>query len=425
MIRVARVRRDSIGDELGIRPGTLLLRLNGQEVRDALDLQYLEVSELTVLEAEAPDSQPITYEIEKEEYESLGLVPEPDKIRRCTNACSFCFVKGNPKADKLRASLYIKDDDYRLSFLYGHYVTLTNLREEDWSRIAEQRLSPLYVSVHATDPDARARMLVNPRSREINEHLDRLAASGIAYHAQVVLCPGWNDGEILERTIQDLYRRGAAVLSLSVVPVGLTRFHRDAAVRPLTADECRNALRQVETVRDRASAERGYGWCYAADELFLAAGVEVPGAEYFDNDELVSNGVGAISRLQQAIRSDLPHLPSLSGRRVILLTGRAMGPTLQRVSGEIQAACGAELTTRSLANSLYGPSVTSAGLLPGADYLRGLDGVSFDLAVLPRSALSDDEVFLDDRSLDELRAARPRAEIRAGEHVTDVLRTWR
>ena len=227
MIRVARVRADSIGADLCIPVGTVLVRLNGADLRDSLDLQYLEAAERVELEVEKPDGERVIFEIEKEEFESIGLVPEADKIRRCTNACPFCFVKGNPKALKLRPSLYIKDDDYRLSFMYGHYVTLTNLREEDWLRIFEQRLSPLYVSVHATDPEVRGRMLVNPRSREINEHLDRLSGGGIAFHAQVVICPGINDGPALDRTIDELYGRGEAVLSLSVVPVGLTRFNQD------------------------------------------------------------------------------------------------------------------------------------------------------------------------------------------------------
>ena len=402
-----------------------MLRLNGEEPRDGLDLQYLEAAELLELEVEGPAGERITYEIEKEEHESLGLVPEPDKIRRCTNACPFCFVKGNPKAEKLRASLYIKDDDYRLSFMYGHYVTLTNLREDDWERIADQRLSPLYVSVHATDPDARARMLVNPRSRDINEHLDRLAAAGIACHAQVVLCPDFNDGPVLERTIADLYGRGAPILSLSIVPVGLTRFNHGNGLRPLTAGECRAALDQVESARERARAERGHPWCYASDEMFLAAGLDPPGRDYFEDEELIGNGVGAVSHLRDAARADLPRLPALPGRRILLLTGRAMGPTLTSLGAEVQAACGAEVRTVALDNSTYGPLVTSAGLLPGVDYLNALRAhEGYDLAVLPGSALSEHGLFLDDLSLDDLRSEAPGPEVCAGEHVTDVLLRW-
>jgi putative radical SAM enzyme (TIGR03279 family) len=425
MIRVEKVRGGSIAAELEIAIGSRLLRLNGQALRDALDLQYLEAAEFVELDVETPEGERLVYEIEKDASESLGLVPEPDKIRRCTNACPFCFVKGNPKGEKLRHSLYIKDDDYRLSFMYGHYVTLTNLREADWERIAEQRLSPLYVSVHATDPDARARLLVNPRSRQINEHLDRLEASRIACHAQVVLCPGFNDGLILDRTIQDLYDRGGAVLSLSVVPVGLTRFNRHSGIRALTPAESREAIGKIEVIRAQARSERGYAWCYAADELFLSAGLEVPGTEYFDEEELASNGVGAISRLRGAVRADLPALPELGGRRVLLLTGRAMGLELERLGKEIEAASGAKVRTAVLANSLYGPLVTSAGLLPGRDFLTALRASpSVDLALLPDAALNAQGLFLDDLSLDDLRSELPDLEIRAADHVTDVLQEW-
>ena len=311
MIRVADVRRDSIGEALGIEPGTALLRINGAELADAVDLLFHQADERVELETEGPDGTHTVYEIEKPADASLGLVPEPDKIRRCTNACPFCFVKGNPGGRKLRSSLYIKDDDYRLSFLYGHYVTLTNLREDDWARIFAQRLSPLYVSVHATDPEVRLAMLKNPRSARIAEDLDRLQAGGIDFHAQLVLCPGVNDGTVLDRTMRELYERGDGVLSLSVVPVGLTDHNADRGVRPLTVEECRRALGQVEAVRGRALEERGCGWCYAADELFLQAGVELPGTEYFDDRQLISNGVGAISLLRERVRRDLARLPSM------------------------------------------------------------------------------------------------------------------
>ena len=316
MIRVGSVRAGSIGDELAIGPGTPLLQINGRDLRDALDLRFYESDEAIELLTRGPGGEDVLFDILKEPDESLGLVPEPDKVRRCTNACPFCFVKGNPKIEKLRAGLYIKDDDYRLSFMFGHYVTLTNLRDEDWARIFEQRLSPLYVSVHATDPDVRLAMLKNPRSAEIGHHLDRLAAGGIRVHAQVVLCPGLNDGTILQRTIDDLYERGNAILSLSIVPVGLTSYNQDRGVRPLTVEECRQTIEMVERARARATAERETSWAFAADELFLLAGRDVPGFEYFDDLELVANGVGAVSDLRDRIESDLDTLPDLAGRRI-------------------------------------------------------------------------------------------------------------
>jgi len=422
MIRVGAVRAGSIAEQLAIEPGTLLLKINGRDLRDALDLKFFESDEVIELLTRSHDGSEVLFDILKEPDESLGLVPEADKVRRCTNACPFCFVKGNPKIEKLRAGLYIKDDDYRLSFLFGHYVTLTNLRDEDWQRIFDQRLSPLYVSVHATDSAARLAMLKNPRSADIALHLDRLAEGGIRIHSQVVLCPGLNDGAILQQTIDDLYGRGEAILSLSIVPVGLTSYNQDRGVRPLSADECRRTIDMVELARARATAERDTSWAYAADELFLLAGLEVPGFEYFDDLELVANGVGAVSDLRDRIETDLDTLPGLTGRRIVLVTGTSMAPHLRELGDRIAARTGAVVETVTAENRLFGPLVTTAGLLGGADYLEALGPYSdFDLGLISRSAINDDGLFLDDLSLADLRTALPDMEIRPSEHVTDVL----
>jgi putative radical SAM enzyme (TIGR03279 family) len=422
MVRVARVRRNSIGADLEIVPGTALISINGRDLRDSLDLRFFEADAEVHLEVRLPSGQSVVYEIEKHPDEPLGLVPELDKVRRCTNACPFCFVKGNPKTSKLRQPLYVKDDDYRLSFMFGHYVTLTNLRDEDWDRIFEQRLSPLYVSVHATDPEARLRMLINPKAALIGEHLDRLEAGSIQVHAQVVLCPGINDGEILEGTINDLYSRADQVLSLSIVPVGLTEFNADRGVRTLTPEECTRGLAMADAIRKRAVEERGRAWCYAADEMFLQAGLPLPVPEYFDDHELVANGVGAVSALASAVRSDLDDLPALGGKRVVLVTGTSMRPYLTDLAGEVSASTGASVATVAAHNSLYGPMVTTAGLLAGVDYARALDKYrDFDLALFSRTALNDQDLFLDDLSLSELRRDFPELRICPSEHVTDTL----
>jgi putative radical SAM enzyme (TIGR03279 family) len=422
MVRVARIRRNSIGADLEIPPGTALISINGRDLRDSLDLRFYEADAEVVLEVQRPDGQSVVYEIEKHPDETLGLIAEADKVRRCTNACPFCFVKGNPKASRLRQPLYIKDDDYRLSFMFGHYVTLTNLRDDDWERIFEQRLSPLYVSVHATDPDARLRMLVNPRASMIGDHLDRLARGSIRVHAQVVLCPGINDGDVLARTITDLYSREDHVLSLSIVPVGLTDFNSDRGVRTLTAGECDHALTLIDAIRMRAVEERGRGWCYAADEMFLQAGRDLPDPEYFDDHDLVANGVGAVSSLTSAVRADMGDLPSMPGKSVVLVTGMSMSPYLKPLATEISASTGAKVEVVASGNSLYGPMITTAGLLAGADYARALDPYrDFDLALFSSDALNDQDLFLDDLSLTELRQGFPGLRICPSEHVTDTL----
>jgi len=422
MIRIQRVEPDSIAADLELPVGLAILSINGRAIRDGLDLLFYQADESLSIEAETLGGEPLLLEIEKPEDEPLGIVPEPDKIRRCTNACPFCFVKGNPSLEKLRPGLYIKDDDFRLSFLFGHYITLTNLRDEDWDRIFEQRLSPLYVSVHATDPDARLAMLKNPRSAMIGHDLDRLAAGGIRVHAQVVLCPGVNDGPILSRTIEDLYGRGDAIRSLSIVPVGLTSYNADRGVRPLTPAECTAAIERIDAARDRASRERESRWCYAADEIYLQAGLEPPGSAYFDDQELESNGVGAISMLTDRVRGALPRLPRLADQRIVVVTGRSMGPTMTRLMEEVRAATGARIETAAVSNTLYGPMVTTAGLLPGSDHLAALAPYrDFDAALISRHALDDREMFLDDMSLGELRAALAGLTIVPSWDVVDAL----
>lgn len=422
MIRIASIEPDSIADELNLPVGLTVLEINGHPIQDSLDLIFYQAEERVLVTAEQSGGEPLILEIDKSPDEPLGIIPEPDKIRRCTNACSFCFVKGNPKADKLRDSLYIKDDDYRLSFLHGHYITLTNLRSNDWDRIFEQRLSPLYVSVHATQPDVRLSMLKNPRSAFINEDLDRLREGGVVVHAQVVLCPEVNDGPILLRTMENLYSRGDDIQTLSIVPVGLTAYNHDRGGRNLTRDECLLALDSIELIRKRALDERGVGWCYAADELFLQAGLEPPGSDYFDDDDLESNGVGAISWISERVREGLDGLPLRPGVRIAAVTGKSMAETLKRLIADIEVATEARFQTVVLENSLYGPSVTSAGLLSGADHANGLERAEpFDLALFSALALNEHGKFLDDLTLTELRSQFPDRRIEPSYDLIDTL----
>ncbi|MDE2880152.1 DUF512 domain-containing protein [Candidatus Palauibacter soopunensis] len=422
MIRVASVKPGSIAADLELPAGLAVLEINGKPIRDSLDLLFHQAEPALRVLAERQTGERLLFEIEKPADEPLGIVPEPDKIRRCTNACPFCFVKGNPKLDKLRAPLYVKDDDYRLSFLHGHYITLTNLRPDDWDRIFEQRLSPLYVSVHSTDPAVRLRMLKNPRSANIGQDLDRLAEGRIVVHAQVVLCPEVNDGEHLTGTIEDLYRRGEAIRSLSIVPVGLTSWNAALGGRTLEPAECRAALEAVDAIRERALPERGQGWCYAADELYLQAGLEPPGAGYFDDHELESNGVGAISTLTDRVTGQLEALGPLEGCRVVAVTGTSMGPTMTRLAGRVARRTGAEVSTLAVENTLYGPMVTTAGLLPGADHRNALlDAGDFDVALFSAQALNDGDIFLDDVSLSELRAGFPGRRVEPSHDLVDVL----
>jgi len=374
------------------------------------------------LEAVSPDGSRRTLEVRRGPGEPLGIVPEPDKIRECANECVFCFIDGNPQG--VRDSLWLRDDDFRLSFTYGSYVTLTNLGPKGMQRLVDQRISPLYVSVHATEPAVRERLLKNERAGLIMDHLEFLVENGLEVHTQVVLCPGWNDGEHLERTIDDLYGLGEGVRTLSVVPVGLTKYNVGRPVRPLEPHEAARAVRRVERARERARRERGSGWCYAADELFLTAELDLPDDAYYDDWSLVENGVGAVNRFLGDLDEGIPDAPELPGRRIRLVTGRSMTPFLEERAPRLARSTGAEVEVISVRNDFYGESVTVAGLLSGRDILREAgDSGEGDVVVLPAETLNADDLFIDSLSLQDFRDTVEPADVVAGYDVVDALRS--
>src|SRR5438552_2253702 len=406
VIRVQSVAPDSIGGELRLAPGTELLAVNGRPLEDFLDWEFLTADDRFLLAARLPTGEAVEYDIERPEGLPMGVTLEPPRIRRCGNHCDFCFVDGNP--DGLRAPLYIRDDDYRLSFRYGNFATLTNLKPWDKERIVEYRLSPLYVSVHATDPTIRRWLLRNPEAPDIIPQLGWFAERGIAFHTQVVLVPGVNDGVELERTLAALYGLGPAVLSVSVVPVALTEFSKHGLVRELTRDECRAALTAVDRIATRALAKRGAPWCYGADDLYLQAGESLQGPAWYGDFEQRENGVGSVRFLQTRIPAAVERLPDLTGKRIGVVTGRAMGPLMPQVLADVAATTGGRFELVVVENTLFGSSVTTAGLLPGAAIERALgDRRDLDFVLLPAEAVNDDLVFVDDVSAGELAERLP------------------
>jgi putative radical SAM enzyme (TIGR03279 family) len=403
MIRVASIAPESIAAELQLTPGTELLSVNGRELSDFLDWEFLTADEQFLLLARLPNGDTVEFDIERPEGHPLGVQLEPPRIRRCANRCDFCFVDGLPEG--LRDTLYVRDDDYRLSFRYGNFATLTNLKARDVERIVEYRLSPLYVSVHATDPVIRRRLLRNPRAPAIISQLQNLAAAGIRFHTQIVLQPGVNDRQVLVQSLTDLYAMGDPILSVSVVPVGLTTFSRHDATREPTEAECRAAADTVHRFAQRALVERGHRWVHGADELYLNAGLPLPPADWYGDFGQVENGVGSVRFLEQRIAA-ASALPRLSGRRIGVLTGTAMGRLMPQVLRTLSQATGGSFQLMVLGNDLFGPSVTTAALLPGRAFARALAARSdLDLALLPAEAVNDDAVFLDDVAFDELAAA--------------------
>jgi len=406
MVRVARVADESVAQEIGIVPGTELLTVNGRALADFLDWEFLTADDELVIEARLPDGEEIVYEIERPEGEGLGVELEPPSVRRCANRCEFCFIEGLPKG--LRKNLYIRDDDYRLSFAYGNFATLSNMKERDEQRIIEYRLSPLYVSVHATPWDARRVLLNNPRVPNIVEQLTRLAAHGIQFHCQMVVVPGLNDGSVLEQSLTDLWNLGDAVISVALVPVGLTQFSHLYTGESMSADRSRGLLDVVHKWSARGSAERGDPWVYGSDELYLLAGIELPPASHYGDFAQIENGVGAVTSLRERVREGARSLPRLDGKRIGVVTGVSMAPLMPELLAELSASTGAEFVLIPTTNSLFGPTTTTAGLLVGADIRRALNGRNdLDLALIPAETINDGGLFLDDERFIAVRESFP------------------
>jgi len=419
MVKVAAVHPDSIAAELGIVPGTELLSVNGRELEDFLDWEFLTAEEQFLLHVRRPDGEEVEFDIERPFEEPMGVSLEPPRVRRCANRCDFCFVDGLPSG--LREGLYIRDDDYRLSFRYGHFVTMTNLKQWDIDRIIEYRLSPLYVSVHATDPVMRRYVLRNPLAPDIVALMRELGSRGIEFHTQVVMSPGVNDGTVLEQTLADLYAMGDMVGGCSVVPVGLTEFSKHHLVREPTAAECGAAIELIAARAEVARRERGITWAYGADELYNRAGVELPPEADYGAFDQVENGVGAVRFLQRQVRRDAADLRGWAGRRIGVVTGTGMGPLMPIVLRDLARETGAEFELLVVTNTLFGPSVTCAGLLPGAAIQQALAGRrDLDFALIPGESLNDQGLFMDDMSYSLLSAAVP-VEVRASKHFSDAL----
>ena len=406
MVRVSRVHPDTVASELGIVPGTQLLRVNGRDLAEFIDWEFLSADEELVIDAVQPDGEPVVYEVERPEGEPFGLELEPPNVRRCANRCEFCFIEGLPKG--LRKPLYMRDDDYRLSFAYGNFATLSNLKERDFERIVEYRLSPLYVSVHATPHEARKKLLNNPRVPNIVEQLARLKEGGIQFHGQMVVVPGLNDGDVLEQSLQDLWDLGDAVLSVALVPVGVTQFSHLYTGRPMDLANATRVLDAVERWEARALRARGDRWVFGSDELYLLAGRELPGAEHYGDFPQIENGIGAVTALRMRVAEGLAELPRIEGRRIGVVTGTSMAPLMPPLLADLARQTGAQFELIAAENSLFGPTTTTAGLLVGADVRRALAGRGdLDLALIPAECINQDGLFLDDESFVAVREALP------------------
>jgi putative radical SAM enzyme (TIGR03279 family) len=405
---VERVDAGSLGEEIGLQPGDELVSINGSRMEDVIDYRFLIADEEVelVIAPGGRREESYTVSLTKDADDTLGVTFTADVfdgIRICSNDCDFCFVYQNRR--KMRRSLYIKDDDYRLSFLHGDFVTLTNLTEEQFQRIIRLNLSPLFVSIHAWDPETRVRLLRSPKAALIHEHLERLLSNNIQVHGQIVLWPGVNDGDILAETIEETAKRHPGILSMAVVPVGLTQFREKLRpVQPVDRQGAREIISQCEGWRRRYLRELGTRFVFPSDEMYLLAGLPVPGPRCYEGFGQRENGVGMVSQFQHEWRRAEARLPAAlpAPLRVGIVTGTLAAPVLRPVVERLRQVRGLDAELVPVTNDFYGESVTVAGLLVGEDILRQLQArPRFDRVLLP-SLCTRDGYFLDGRHVLEL-----------------------
>lgn len=402
---VSNVLKDSIASELELEKGDEIISINGEKPKDLIDFRYMMCEENLDLEIKKLNGEVEIYEIEKDFDEDLGVVFESavfDRIKPCTNRCIFCFVDQQP--DGLRKSLYIKDDDYRLSYLQGTYVTLTNLTQKDRERIESLHLGPLYVSVHTTNPDLRAKMLNNPKAANILEDLKWLKKADIPVHAQIVLCPGYNDGKELERTLDDFAKFKSIIRSVAIVPVGITKFHKNN-LKEITKENALHVIKQVEDFNKKVKKHLAM----ASDEFFLKADYPVPERKYYGSFSQIEDGVGALRLLMDDFEKNKKHLRTKTldtPKKLTLATTFSAADVIKKVAEELNGINNLECEVVVLRNNFFGENVIVAGLITGQDLINQLKGKDIETLVLPSIMLRPfTNDFLDNTTISDVENA--------------------
>ena len=418
---ISGVRKHSLADEAGIKAGEKLCEIDGVQVKDIIELSFYTTDDQVDLLIEAEDGTRRNVVIEKYPDEDLGLEFESavfDKVKTCYNKCIFCFV--DQMIPGMRPGLYVRDDDYRLSFLYGNFITLTNMKDEDFERIISTHMTPLYVSVHATDPQVRCKMMNNRFAGELMTKLERLLEAGIQVHTQIVCCPGYNDGEVLAKTFSDLYARHPGVLTMAVVPVGLTK-NRDHLheLRTFTKEEAAAIVEQVTAWQERCRQETGKSFVYLGDEFYLLADKELPPGEWYDGFPQLENGIGLTRSFLDEWADVISRLHNLKGRPdAIIPIGEGAYKVLKPLMDELNRTLGTEHQFVPVANKFFGGRVNVTGLLTGGDILKA--AVNGKRVILPAVVLNKDSLFLDDMSLEEFKKACP-AKVEIAENAKGLL----
>ena len=405
---IASVEPGSIAEELELEAGDILLEINGNKIEDVFDYHYLMNEEYVELLIRKADGEEWELEIEKEFEEDLGVSFENgmmDDYRHCTNKCIFCFIDQMPPG--MRETLYFKDDDTRLSFLQGNYVTLTNLKEKDVEKIIKYKLSPINISFQTTNPELRCKMLHNRFAGDSLKIVDRLVEAGITINGQIVLCKNWNDGEELERSMRDLYQYLPNLQSVSVVPVGLSKFREDLEpLEPFTKEDAKRVLAQIEAWQKKAYAEYGLHFIHASDEWYLLAEEELPEEESYDGYLQLENGVGMLRLLETEFHDALAMKDGDEiSREISIATGKLAAPFLRKFMKELQIKYpNTKVNVYDITNEFFGEKITVAGLITGQDLKKQLKEVDLgEKLLLPCHMLrSGEDVFLDDVTVSEL-----------------------
>lgn len=453
-VLITEVTPESLASELELAPNDRIVRVNGRTVRDYLDFRFQTAGETELtLQVKKPNGETWELEIERDESEDFGLGFEQIVPRQCANECLFCFCKGNP--EDARPSLFVRDEDIRLSFLYGNYTTLSSITEDEMRRIIEQRLSPQYVSIHATDLKTRAYLLGVPEERaDISDKLQKLLDNDIELHAQVVLCPEINDGAILEKTLRDLAAHYPRVVSTAVVPVALTRYNTDERLTRVTPEFCRRTIREVEKLQKEFRKTLGVTFAFLGDEIYIKAGIPVPSRRHYGNYPQIEDGVGMIRSFLNSFESLLKRLENQTEIRAkaaaqvsvaanvrthklaitpkikdqssklkaqnslngTILTGEMFAPFLHASIEKLNALIGSSLRVLAVPNTYFSGDVAVAGLLSGQDYLAVRDQIKGDFVIIPKHTIKSDEPIL----IDGMQFADLKAQFDVPVHEMDI-----
>jgi putative radical SAM enzyme (TIGR03279 family) len=406
-VEIAEVTGGSLGAELELEPGDRIMRVNGRSVRDYLDFRFQAAGETDlVIDIRKRSGEDWELNIERDEAEEFGLSFEQIVPRQCANECLFCFCKGNPET--ARPSLFIRDEDVRLSFLYGNYTTLTSITEDEMRRVIEQRLSPQYVSVHATDLEVRAYLLgVDKPRADISAKMQQMLDAGIEIHAQVVLCPEINDGEILRRTIYDLAKLHPRVRSVAIVPLGLTRYLTDERLTAVTSEFCRRTISEVSLIQDDLRARLGSTFAFLGDEIYLRAGRPVPSRKHYGDYPQIEDGIGMVRNFAnkfEALVRRLERKPLPEKLFGTIMTGTIFAQVLRKHVERMNRRFRTRLQVVAVENEYFGGDVSVAGLLTGGDFIAARERVRGEFAIIPRVTLKSDEpVMLDGLRLAEVQ----------------------